>query len=208
MLISDIPSPGTPGEGKGGGLLPLAPVIRGEGKGEGPTTSVATTGGGWTIPILCLGIAIIAACLLVPLADENRHLVYERRRLELDVAQIQNQVAVNDLFLKRLGDDATLSERLAQRQMKMIRQRTRVVDLDGDASKPEMSPYMLVSVPPPPPLPAYHPVGGFLTMFCLAGIPRIFLVGIGLMLCAGGLVMGQTRNPNNAGSDNAPCDSH
>jgi hypothetical protein len=56
-----------------------------------------------------------------------------------------------------------------------------------------MSPFLLVSLPPPPPVAPYRPVGGRLAMLCLTGKSRLFLVGCGLMLCATGLVLGGTR---------------
>src|SRR5688500_14417327 len=43
----------------------------------------------WTIPLLCAGIAILACCLLIPAADENRRLTWERERLKADLEQIQ-----------------------------------------------------------------------------------------------------------------------
>ena len=36
--------------------------------------AAGATGGGWTIPLLCLGIAVIACCLVIPQADANRRL--------------------------------------------------------------------------------------------------------------------------------------
>jgi hypothetical protein len=77
--------------------------------------------------MLCAGIAIIAACLLIPQADANRRLVYERTKLQADLEAVEKQVAVNDEFLRKVADDANLAERLAQRQMKMIRQGTRIL---------------------------------------------------------------------------------
>src|SRR5688572_32582728 len=82
----------------------------------------------WTIPLLCAGIAILACCLLIPAADENRRLTWERERLKADLEQIQKQVSVNDAFLQRLMADPTLSERLARRQMKMVREGTSVLE--------------------------------------------------------------------------------
>src|SRR3954447_7987544 len=89
-------------------VAPIAPAQR---------ESRPVGGGLWTIPLLCMGLAIIAACVIVPATDENRRLAYERERLKADLEQISRQIDVNDEFLKRIGDDPTLAERLAQRQM-------------------------------------------------------------------------------------------
>ena len=87
------------------------------------------SGGAFTIPLICLGIGLIAMCLLIPTADENRRLSYERERLQADLDQLQKQAATNEMFLKRVADDPTLSERLARRQMKMVPQGTSVLEL-------------------------------------------------------------------------------
>src|SRR5438034_3337075 len=85
--------------------------------------------GGWTVSLLCAGVAIIAVCLLLPLAEENHQLAWQREKLNVDLEQIKQQVQVNAEFLKKVADDPTLAERLAQRQMKFIRQGTSVLDL-------------------------------------------------------------------------------
>jgi hypothetical protein len=59
-----------------------------------PPRAAAETGG-WTFAALCMGLGIIAACLVIPQADANRRLVYEREKLRLDLAQVQKQIAVN-----------------------------------------------------------------------------------------------------------------
>src|ERR1044072_7320440 len=51
-----------------------------------------TRGGAFTIPLLCAGIAIIAACLLIPQADANRRLAYERVKLQADLETVEKQV--------------------------------------------------------------------------------------------------------------------
>ncbi len=149
------------------------------------------SGGMWTIPMLCLGIAVIACCVLIPQADYNRRLVYEHEKLRRDADAITEQVKVNDEFLRKVSDDTSLAERLAQRQMKIIRQGTRVLDLKGGGDRDtEMSPYHLVSVPPPDPLPPFQAKGGALTQACLNPHTRLYLIGGALVLMAAGLVLG------------------
>jgi hypothetical protein len=155
--------------------------------------------GGWTVSLLCAGVAIIAACLLLPLAEENHQLAWQREKLRVDLEQIKQQVAVNGEFLKKVADDPTLAERLAQRQMKFIREGTRVLELPGDNGKEEMSPFLLVSLPPPSPMPPYRPLGGALSIVVRNPRLRLYVTGAGLMMLACGLVLGggskQTYDP-------------
>jgi hypothetical protein len=159
------------------------------------TTDVDPTprrgGGTLTIPLLCIGVAIIACVALLPLADENHQLAWEREKLKVDLAYIQEQTRVQDQFLSRVADDPTLAERLAQRQMNYIREGTTVLPLRGRA-KEEMSPFHLVSVPPPPPLPPYQPVGGALATLVRQPRAQLYLYGAALLLIATGLVLGYT----------------
>jgi len=146
--------------------------------------------GAWTIPLLCAGIAIIACCLLIPAADENRRLVYEREKLRMDLEQIHRQIAVNDEFLHRVADDPTLLERLAQRQMKLVRQGTSVLELKGQSDRRDLSPFLLVTLPPPAELPPYKPIGGRFSQMCRQPRSRLLLMGAGMLLLATGLVLG------------------
>ena len=162
-------------------------------------------GGGWTVVALCAGIGLIACCVLIPQADANRRLVYERERLKIDLDSIRKQVATNDEFLHRVDDDPNLAERLAQRQMKIIREGTRVLELKkppkngrgapGPASvlsqtPDDVSPFHLVAVAPPPPMPPYEPTGGPLAGLCFDPHRRLYLMGTGMLLMAVGLVLG------------------
>ena len=148
-------------------------------------------GGTLTIPLLCIGVAIIACVALLPLADENHQLAWEREKLRVDLAQLVEQTRVQDVFLTRVADDPTLAERLAQRQMKYIREGSSVLPLRGSA-KEEMSPFHLVSVPPPPPLPPYQPVGGALATIVRQPRAQLYLYGAAMLLIATGLVLGYT----------------
>ena len=152
------------------------------------------SGGGFTIPLICIGIGLIAMCLLIPAADENRQIVYERTRLQADLDQLQKQAATNDAFLKRVANDPTLSERLARRQMKMVPQGTSVLELKSEKSNAaDMSPFLLVTVPPPAPMPPYRPVGGFMADLCRHPKTQLYMIGAGMMMVACGLVMSRSE---------------
>jgi hypothetical protein len=149
-----------------------------------------STGGGWTLPLLCMGIALIACSALIPQADANRRLAYEKQELARDMETVEKQIAVNEAFLKQVGDDPTLAQRLAERQMKVIPQGTKILQLPHDTGGSSMSPFQLVNVPPPPPLPPYKPVGGTIARLCYDNHSRLYLIGIALGMIATGLVMG------------------
>ena len=170
----------------------------------------APRGGGWTVAALCFGIGLIACCVLIPQADANRRLAYERERLQVDLDSIKKQVSTNAEFLQRVADDPNLAERLAQRQMKKIREGTRVLELKKNRGAAagqgagkgrtstlpdDVSPFHLVAVAPPPPMPPYQPSGGRLASLCYDPHKRLYLMGFGLLLMAAGLVCGFAPAP-------------
>jgi hypothetical protein len=144
----------------------------------------------WTIPLLCVGIATIACCVLIPAADENRQLADETRHLQADLDQINHQIAVNDQFLKSVSDDPTLLERLAERQMKMVRSGEAVLKLKDEDNRPEMSPYLLTNLPPPAMATAAPVDNGPLGKLSGDVHLRLFTMGAALMMVAAGLVLG------------------
>jgi hypothetical protein len=145
--------------------------------------------GGWMVSILCAGIAVISICLLLPLAEENHQLAWQREKLKTDLVQLQQQVEINDQFLKKISNDPTLAERLAQRQMKFVREGSSILDLPV-SGKEEMSPFQLVSLPNPAPIALYQPLGGAMSAVVRNPHLRLYLTGIGLLLLATGLVLG------------------
>lgn len=158
------------------------------------TAPAGPNGGAWTIPLVCLGLGIIAMALIIPAADENRRLVYERERLARDLGHIEKQIALNDEFLARLATDPGLAERLAQRQMKMVREGTSVLQLPGRSpAGPEVSPYELVTLPPPPPLPDYRPIGGQVSRWFHHPKVRLYLLGAGMLSLVLGVILGSAR---------------
>src|SRR5438552_229567 len=147
---------------------------------------------GWTLILICAGIGLLACCLLIPQTDENRRLVYETQKLQGELDYLQKQVEVNGEFIKRVGDDPILAERLAQRQMKFIRQGASVLQLEAHEGLSQRTPFSLVSLAPPAPPPLYHLPGGRLAELCRDTKSRLYLIGLGLMLTAAGLVLGST----------------
>jgi len=161
-----------------------------------PSRAGAETGA-WTISMLCMGLGLIAACLIIPQADANRRLVYERQQLRLELAQVQKQTAVNQEFLAKMESDPQLTERLAQREMRAVEQGEAIVNTQSDGASGRdlpasgsMSPFTLVNVPPPAALAPYQPVGGILSALCLNPRSHICVLGIGMFFVAGGLVLG------------------
>jgi hypothetical protein len=146
-------------------------------------------GGVLTIPLICIGVAVIACTTLLPLADENHRQAWEREKLKQDLAHLREQVRVNDEFLHRVADDPTLAERLAQRQMHYVRQGSSVLPLRG-AGNHEMSPFHLVAVPLPKPMPVYQPVGGVLATLVRNPRTQLYMSGGALLFIAAGLVLG------------------
>ena len=168
--------------------------------GAAPVRRSGGGGGTFTIPLICLGIGLIAMCLLIPAADEVRRLAYERDRLKADLEQLQKQVATNDAFLQRVASDPVLAERLARRQMKMVPEGTAVLDLkkaQAIDSAQALSPFLLVTVPPPAPMPPYRPVGGVLADACRHPKTQLYLIGGALMAIACGLVLSRSSRDGN-----------
>src|SRR5688500_3198292 len=64
---------------------------------------VRTRADGWTIPLVCIGIGIIACCVIIAQTDSNRRLVYEREKLKRDLEYVERQVEVNDDFLRKVA---------------------------------------------------------------------------------------------------------
>jgi hypothetical protein len=154
-------------------------------------------GGGWTVAVLCMGLGLIAACLIIPQADANRRLVYQREQLKLDLTQVQKQIGLNKEFLLKMEIDPQLTERLAQREMRAVKQGESVVAVNsgndsgkGRSSAEQMSPFGIVNVPPPAALEPYRPAGGMFAELCRDPRSHMYILGGGMMLVAVGLTLG------------------
>jgi hypothetical protein len=191
-ISQSAPAPSAPPAAPAAPLAPQPAIEALEPPESSDMRFARSKSGAWTIPLLCAGIAMLACVLLIPAADENRHLTWERERLKADLEQIQKQVHVNDLFLAKLMSDPSLSERLARRQMKMVREGTSVLETKASVGKEELSPFLLVTLPPPAEMPEYQPVGGVLAGLCRDPKSQLYMTGAGLLMIACGLVLGSS----------------
>jgi hypothetical protein len=156
---------------------------------ENPKTSKDSI---WSLPLLCLGLGIIAICVLVPAAEANKRLTADRDKLARDLAYVESQVSANQEFLDEAGTDPEIAERLAQRQFRQIRQGTRVLELKGVSNGTQTSPFAMISVPPPPPVNEYRPLTGMLGTLCGDTRKQLYSVGVGMFMVAVSLVMGSS----------------
>jgi len=147
---------------------------------------------GWTLVLLSIGIGLIACCVLIPQAEQNRRLYWETEKLRADLDHLKKQVEVNEEFVRRVGEDPALSERLAQRQMKFIRKGSNVLELKSADDLDSRSPFLMTTVPVPPATPEYRPMGGVVARMTRDPKIRLYMIGGGLMLLAMGLVLGHT----------------
>lgn len=142
----------------------------------------------WTIPLLCLGAAIVACCLIFPAIDANRALAAQRAQLAAQLAHLDEQIRVNEEFLARLGADPVLAERLALRQMSLIRPERGVLALGGQADTEVLSPLRMLSVPPPVLRPGPEPASALLA----DPSRRVWILGLGSLLLLAGLLLDGT----------------
>jgi len=161
-----------------------------------PPTASGRDTSGWTIPILCLGLGLIAACVIIPQTEANRRLYYEHEKLVRELDQIHQQATINEEFLKKLDTDPQLAERLAERQMRIVPAGEKELPLKSVGPEQPTSPFSLVHIPPPAPLPAYQPVGGPLADLCRNEHTRLYLMGAAMFMVAIGLVFGTKSLPS------------
>ncbi|HEY0010163.1 MAG TPA: hypothetical protein VGB55_15670 [Tepidisphaeraceae bacterium] len=155
-----------------------------------PAVLQGSTGAWWTLPTLFVGLSVVACAVLVPAADENRQALHELAKIEQEVAYFQKQSEVNKQFLEHVANDPALAERLAMRQLRMTRSESRMIHLPQRKDGFAMSPFALVHVDPPAPLPEYRSVGGLLGRWFNDTRRQIYFAGAGLLIAAAGVILG------------------
>jgi hypothetical protein len=156
------------------------------------------TGGVWALPVLALGLGLIACCFVIPAADDTRAVMFERERLKAEMESLSRQVALNEEFLERIHSDRELALRLAARQRTETEEGVGILTPSwgqgpggGGLGNLAMSPFALVSaepaLQPTGPAPAR---GGKLAAFCRDPRARLVVLGLGLFACMIGLLGG------------------
>ena len=155
-----------------------------------PLKSFSPAGPAVAIPALCVGLAVLAACVLLPAVQENHRLADERAALASDLAAVGRQSAANEAFLSRVGRDAELDDRLAARRTRARQPGSEAVpDPAGAADEFGGSPFALMAVAAPAdPTPARQP--DWAVAWAVHPAVRGWVLGGGLFLVAFGLVMG------------------
>ncbi len=148
------------------------------------------TGAWWTLPLLTAGIGLIACAMIVGQVDQNRRMAWQKNKMQQDLDYLQKQAQTNEQFVDRLSQDPNLVERLAQRQMRMVREGSAVVELKNKDQSEISSPFRLVNIPPPAPVKPYEPTGGLLGNLFGSPRQRLWAYGVGTFLIAAGLIMG------------------
>lgn len=150
------------------------------------------------MPLLALGLGLVACCYLIPAADDTRQVLLERQRLKQELAALERQVALNDEFLDRLHSEPNLALRLAARQRTEQEEGVAILAPTpsagaGGLGNFAMSPFALVAAEPAPAPSAAPPaVGGRLAALCRDMRARLVVLGAGLFVCIVGLVTGGT----------------
>lgn len=140
--------------------------------------------------MLCGGISLISCALIIGQVEDNRQLAWQKNKLTTDLEHFQKQIDTNHEFLSRLSTDANLAERLAQRQMKMVREGEAVLDLKGTSTLEDTSPFRLVNIPPPPAVRPYEPASGLLTRLFANARVRLYTYGVGAFAIALAIIAG------------------
>jgi hypothetical protein len=155
------------------------------------------TGGVWAIPMLALGVGLIACCLVIPAAEDTSKVMFERERLRAERESLSRQVTLNEEFLDRIHSDRELALRLAARQRTETEEGVGIITPTwdrpggGGLGNFAMSPFALVAAEPvlqpdgPTPAP-----GGKLAAFCREPRARLVVLGVGLFCCMLGLLGG------------------
>ena len=109
----------------------------------------------WIVPAL-VGLATVAACVLLPLREENATLAHQLAEVQQEADFVARQTAANDAFLKQVHDDPALVERIAMRMTNRPAAGMKFLNGRGDDEKFGSSPYQLTQLAAPAAIAPYQ----------------------------------------------------
>lgn len=144
----------------------------------------------WALGMIVVGLVTLAACVLVPMREENRQLAHELANVEAEAKFVEAQAAANAEFVERVHTDPALAERLVMRATRRPATGKQFLDFE-QAGSFSSSPYALTKLDPPPAQPEYKsdlPVA-VVGLFGEAH-SRVIMIGAALFLVAAAVVLG------------------
>jgi hypothetical protein len=144
----------------------------------------------WTMLMIAVGLSTLAACVLLPLREENRRLAHAFAGIEAEAEFVRKQVDANEQFLSRVHEDPALVDRLVMRATRRPVAGQQFLDPQPVGSF-NASPYAITQITPPPPQTPYvsdlHPALASLVTNVRS---RVILIAAGLFLIGGAVIIG------------------
>ena len=109
----------------------------------------------WALGMILVGLVALAACVLIPIREENRMLAHQFDSLRAEADFVQQQAAANAEFLTRIHNDPALAERMSMRMTRRPTAGKKFLDAD-QATAFSSSPYALTRLAAPPARPDYR----------------------------------------------------
>lgn len=125
------------------------------------STALAAKSGGstipmlWTLAMLCVGLLTVAACVLIPLREENARLARELNDVADEATFMHRQAEANALFIEKVHTDPALAERLMMRSTRRPAAGKEFLN-EQPAGSFGSSPYAMTQLTPPAEKPAYQ----------------------------------------------------
>ena len=144
----------------------------------------------WTLGMIVVGLVTLAACVLIPLREENRQLAHELANLQAEAEFVRAQAEANAAFVNKVHTDPALAERLVMRATRKPAAGKQFLDFEQPQSF-SSSPYALTKLDPPPAPAEYRsdlptPIVGLFNN----SRSRVVLIGSAVFLVGAAVILG------------------
>ncbi len=146
------------------------------------------------MPLLALGLCLVACGVLIPASEANRLIEAQRLELAAQVQALHSRADLNDEFLSRLHRDEQLANRLSRRQTTPEPDGDVAVLASSTMANGSLSPFAMLRPEPVEAAPAPEADGSRLAEWCRDARGRLAVIGIGLGCGLIALLAGGTRS--------------